>query len=127
MQTITAKLANAKSSMVPQDNPDAACMDEIEKMERKSSEQCTGKPFAHHTTSNNILVDGADFDFLVRLRAQRESCMLDNMLARVNSVCLHALSRCDWRVLALLLGARVDCAVLYCDRGACSTVVVVDI
>ena len=40
--------------------------------------------------------------------------MLDDMLARANSVRLPALSRSDRRVLALLLVARVDCAVLYC-------------
>ena len=36
--------------------------------------------------------------------------MLDNTLARANSVCLLALSRSDRRALALLL-VRVDCAV----------------
>ena len=40
--------------------------------------------------------------------------MLDDMLARANSVCLPALSRSDRRVLALLLVVRVDCAVLNC-------------
>ena len=39
--------------------------------------------------------------------------MLDNMLARANSVCFLALSRSDRRVLALLL-VRVDCAALCC-------------
>ena len=40
--------------------------------------------------------------------------MLDDMLARANSVCLPALPCSDWRVLALLLVARVYCAVLFC-------------
>ena len=31
------RLANAKSSMVHENNPDAACMDEIERTEKKSS------------------------------------------------------------------------------------------
>ena len=35
------RLANAKSSMVHENNPDAACMDEIERTERKSSVQAT--------------------------------------------------------------------------------------
>ena len=39
--------------------------------------------------------------------------MLDDMLARANSVCLLALLRFDRRVLGLLL-VRVDCAVLCC-------------
>ena len=33
------RLSNAKSSMVHENNPDAACMDEIERTERKSSVQ----------------------------------------------------------------------------------------
>ena len=36
------------------------------------------------------------------------------MLARTNSVWLPALSRSDRGALAVLLVARVDCAVLYC-------------
>ena len=40
--------------------------------------------------------------------------MVDDMLALANSVCLPPLSRSDRRVLALLLVARVDCAVVYC-------------
>ena len=40
--------------------------------------------------------------------------MLDDVLARANSVCLPALSRSDRPVLALLLVAGVDNAVLYC-------------
>ena len=35
------RLANAKSAMVHQNNPDAAYMDEIERAERKSSVQAT--------------------------------------------------------------------------------------
>ena len=31
------RLSNAKSSMVHENNPDAACMDEIERTEKKSS------------------------------------------------------------------------------------------
>ena len=38
--------------------------------------------------------------------------MLGDMRARANSVCFPALSRSDRRVLALLLVARIDCAVL---------------
>ena len=40
--------------------------------------------------------------------------MLDDMLARANSVCLPAMSRSDRHVLALLFVARGDCAVVYC-------------
>ena len=39
--------------------------------------------------------------------------MLDDMLAGANSVSLPAMPRSDRRVVALLLVARVDCAVLY--------------
>ena len=35
------RLANAKSSMVHKNNPDAACMDEIERTERRSSIDAT--------------------------------------------------------------------------------------
>ena len=35
------RLSNAKSSMVHENNPDAACMDEIETAEKKSSVQAT--------------------------------------------------------------------------------------
>ena len=56
----------------------------------------------------------ADFDFFVRFE-NRELyvCMLDDMLAGANSVSLPAMPRSDRRVVALLLVARVDCAVLY--------------
>ena len=40
--------------------------------------------------------------------------MQADRLARANSVCMPALPRCDRRVLALLLVARVDCGVRYC-------------
>ena len=55
------RLANAKSSMVHENNPDAACMGEIERTERKSSVQANP---SHHTS--NIFVGRADFDFFVR-------------------------------------------------------------
>ena len=64
------------------------------------------------TPHQYIFVDGADFDFFVRFE-NTASCMLDDMLAQANSVCLPALSRSDRRVLVSLLVARVDCAVLY--------------
>ena len=41
------------------------------------------------------------------------------MLTRANSVCVIALSRSDWRVLALLL-VRVDCAALCCAVLCCA-------
>ena len=36
-----SRLANATSSMVHENNPDAACMDEIERTEKKTSIQAT--------------------------------------------------------------------------------------
>ena len=44
-------LANAKSSMVHENNPEAACMDEMEKTERKSSLQ------ANITPANKLLCE----------------------------------------------------------------------
>ena len=46
--------SDSESSMVPQNNPDAACMDEIKMTGEK--EQSTGKPFAHHTTTPAIFL-----------------------------------------------------------------------
>ena len=64
------RLANAKSSIVHDNNPDAACMDGMERTERKSS------LLANITPANKllcerlkwlyILVGRADFDFFVR-------------------------------------------------------------
>ena len=55
--------------------------------------------------------------------------MLDDMLARANSVCLPALSRSDRRVLALLVVARVDCVVLYynCAVLYCAVLAVLEV
>ena len=79
------------------------------------AEQCAGKPFAHHTTSNNF-VGPADFDIFVRFENTASYIhVLDGTLTRANSVCLPALSRFDRRVLALPLVVRVGCAVLHCD------------
>ena len=43
------RLANAKSSMVHENNPDAACVGEIERTERKKSVQQANN-FVHHTS-----------------------------------------------------------------------------
>ena len=99
--------------MVPQNNPDAACMDEIKMTGEK--EQSTGKPFAHHTTTPAIFLQAEQISISsFVLRTQQAVYMLDDMLAQANSVCLPAWSRSDRPVLALLLVARVDCAVPYC-------------
>ena len=46
---------NAKSSMVPQNNPDVACMDEIERTERKSSVHCPLREGAFGLNTNAVL------------------------------------------------------------------------
>ena len=80
------------------------------------------------TPHQYIFVDGADFDFFVRFE-NTASCMLDDMLAQANSVCLPALSRSDRRVLALLVVARVDCVVLYynCAVLYCAVLAVLEV
>ena len=58
------RLANAKSSMVHENNPDAACMDEIEMTGR---EQRTGNtPAKLLCECLYIFVGRADIDFFVR-------------------------------------------------------------
>ena len=64
------RLANAKSSTVHQNNPDAACMDGIEMTGRKSSLQANITPAdklrCEWLQWFDILVGRADFDFFVR-------------------------------------------------------------
>ena len=50
--------------MVPKNNLDAACMDEIERTARKSSVQAN--PSRITPPTSNIFVGRADFDFFVR-------------------------------------------------------------
>ena len=77
-------------------------------------EQCTGKPFAHHTTSI-IFVGQADFDFFVRLRTQRAIYIYARRHAGASQLRLLARNRAliGAYFLSLLLVARVNCAVLY--------------
>ena len=107
----TCRCQELHGSMVPEKNSDAACMNEIERTERKSSVQANPS----RITPLAIFCRPSRFRFFVRLE-NTASCiyMLDDMLARANSVCLPALPCSDWRVLALLLVARVYCAVLFC-------------
>ena len=91
--------------MVPPNNPDAACMDQIERTERKNPSRIT-PPSAGR----------ADFDFFVRFESTA-SCTFARRHAGASQLRLllpGLLSRSDRRVLALLLVARVDCAVLCC-------------
>ena len=107
------RLANAKISMVHENSPDAARMDGTERTERKSSVQATSHQLSYFVNGfiRMFLYAGQISLFSIILRTHRAEYMLDNMLARANSVCLLALSRFDRRVLALLL-VRVDCAAL---------------
>ena len=96
--------------MPPPPKTDAACMDEIERTERKSSVQANPSRI---TPPAMFLYEAEQISISsFVLRTQRAVYTLDDMLARDNSVCLLALSRSDRRILALLIVARVDCAVL---------------
>ena len=106
--------------MVHENNPDAACMDEIERTERKSGVQANpscitpAKLLCAWLQWLYTFAGRAQFDFFVRFWKRSEPYkMIDDMLARANPVCLLALSRSDRRTFALLL-VRVDSAVLCC-------------
>ena len=100
------RLANAKSSMVHESNPDAECMDEIERTERKRNAQATSHRQSCFVTRCVFFVGRADFDFFLRLE-NTASFINARRHAGSSQLCLLALSRSDRRSLALLC-----CAVL---------------
>ena len=95
------RLANAKSSMVHESNPDAECMDEIERTERKSNAQATSHRQSCFVTRCVFFVGRADFDFFLRLE-NTASFINARRHAGSSQLCLLALSRSDRRSLALL-------------------------
>ena len=136
------RCANAKSSMLQENNPDAACMHEIHTGRKKNGEKdqrCTllrleiqANP-SRITPANKaalwVLVYvcfGGPGRFLY-LRSFWEHSELYKcskicrLSALVNSVCLLALSRSDRHVLASLLCAGL--IALCCAWGRCSTTI----
>ena len=82
--------ANAKSSMVHENNSDAACMDEIGRTERRAVYR------QHHTSYCNLLcgrlnffVGQAEFDFFVRFE-NTASCINARRHAGSSQLCLLA-------------------------------------
>ena len=117
------RLANAKSSMVHENNPDAACMDEIERTERKSSVQANpsriapAKPLCEWLF---IFLGRADFDFFVRFE-DTESWINARRHAGSSQLCLLACVVALWsaRTYFAACAGWLRCAVL-CLRSKAS-------